>query len=98
MVDLNDLLPPGSGWLLTAANAINAAGQITGVGTSPKGELHAFLLNPVTSPTRYRQAGGENLWGEEDLHDEGEAHDQGQGDRAGDERDLPHRQQAGEAG
>src|SRR5262249_50580395 len=32
MTDLNDLLPAGSGWVLTEAEAINDAGQIAGTG------------------------------------------------------------------
>jgi len=50
MVDLNTLLPSGSGWTLVAANAINDAGQITGYGTNPSGESHAFLLTPIATP------------------------------------------------
>jgi probable HAF family extracellular repeat protein len=44
MVDLNTLIPSGSGWTLSVANAINDAGQIVGYGTNPNGEVHAFLL------------------------------------------------------
>jgi probable HAF family extracellular repeat protein len=43
--DLNDLLPPGSGWVLTWAQAINDSGQITGIGTY-NGFTRAFLLTP----------------------------------------------------
>jgi len=50
MVDLNTLLPSGSGWTLVAAYGINDAGQITGSGTNPNGEPHAFLLSPATVP------------------------------------------------
>ena len=50
MVDLNTLLPSGSGWTLVFANGINDAGQITGVGTNPNSETHAFLLSPATVP------------------------------------------------
>ena len=46
MTDLNDLLPPDSGWVLTRAVNINEAGQIVGRGTI-NGETHAFLLSPV---------------------------------------------------
>ncbi|BDI29787.1 hypothetical protein CCAX7_18380 [Capsulimonas corticalis] len=45
MRDLNTLIPP-SEWHLTQANAINASGQITGVG-SINGATHAFLLTPA---------------------------------------------------
>ncbi|MFQ5400803.1 MAG: hypothetical protein ACE5E7_14555 [Anaerolineae bacterium] len=43
IVDLNDLLPPDSGWLLTVAESINDAGWIVGAGVI-NGEQHAFLL------------------------------------------------------
>ena len=45
MVDLNALLPAGSGWVLSEARAINAKGQIAGNGTL-HGRPHAFLLTP----------------------------------------------------
>ncbi len=48
MTDLNTLIPPNSGWILTEARGINDAGQITGTGTI-NGETHAFLLTPVPS-------------------------------------------------
>jgi probable HAF family extracellular repeat protein len=49
--DLNGMLTPsGAGWMLYAARGINDAGQITGWGTAPNGETHAFLLNPVPEP------------------------------------------------
>jgi probable HAF family extracellular repeat protein len=44
--DLNDLIPPGSGWVLEAANAINDAGQIVGTGMY-KGQKRGFLLTPI---------------------------------------------------
>jgi probable HAF family extracellular repeat protein len=48
MTDLNSLLfNPSSGWTLTLANGINDAGQIVGMGISPSGYNHAFLLNPL---------------------------------------------------
>ncbi len=47
MSDLNDLIPPSSGWELLFAHAINASGQITGQGTNAKGERRAYLLTPV---------------------------------------------------
>lgn len=52
--DLNRLIPPGSGWVLMRANAINDAGQIIGIGrTGPAGRdgsfpERAFLLNPTS--------------------------------------------------
>lgn len=45
MRDLNDLIPAGSGWVLTAALAINDAGAIVGAGTI-NGQTHGFLLTP----------------------------------------------------
>jgi probable HAF family extracellular repeat protein len=48
MSDLNDLIPPGSGWVLGNATAINNAGQIVGVG-SHNGQGRAFLLTPDSS-------------------------------------------------
>jgi probable HAF family extracellular repeat protein len=48
MSDLNDLIPPGSGWDLGAAYAINNAGQIVGVGVH-NGQGRAFLLTPDSS-------------------------------------------------
>jgi probable HAF family extracellular repeat protein len=47
VTDLNDLLPPGSGWVITtpAAFDINDAGQIAGWGTV-NGQTHAFLMTP----------------------------------------------------
>jgi len=50
MLDLNDILPPGTGWTLTSAQAINDAGQIVGCGqvdTAGVGTLHerAFVVD-----------------------------------------------------
>jgi probable HAF family extracellular repeat protein len=45
-VDLNDLIPPGSGWTLDSAVAINASGQIAGNGHRD-GLARPFLLTPV---------------------------------------------------
>jgi len=42
MIDLNDLIPKGSPWMLQSAAGINAAGQIAGQGLI-NGEVHAFL-------------------------------------------------------
>jgi probable HAF family extracellular repeat protein len=43
LTDLNDLLPPDSGWTLEQARAINDAGQVVGYGDI-NGRTHAFLL------------------------------------------------------
>jgi probable HAF family extracellular repeat protein len=45
MTDLNNLIPRGSGWILTEATAINKAGKIAGWG-SIGGQRHGFLLTP----------------------------------------------------
>lgn len=44
--DLNDLIPPGSGWLLTAAEEINNQGRIVGQGLF-QGALLPYVLLPV---------------------------------------------------
>jgi probable HAF family extracellular repeat protein len=46
MSDLNTSVPTGSGWVLTAASAINDMGQISGTGLY-NGGTRAFLLTPV---------------------------------------------------
>jgi probable HAF family extracellular repeat protein len=43
MLDLNKLIPSGSGWALSSATGINISGQIVGNGTI-NGQQHAFLL------------------------------------------------------
>ncbi|HUT39717.1 MAG TPA: PKD domain-containing protein [Gammaproteobacteria bacterium] len=43
ITDLNDLITPGSGWILTAATAINDEGGIVGTGLVD-GQVHGFLL------------------------------------------------------
>jgi len=48
MQDLNDLIPPDSGWSLTLPVGINDDGQITGQGNI-NGEEHGFLLTPVVA-------------------------------------------------
>jgi len=47
MMDLNDLIAPGSGWGLTGASAINSENWIVGQGVNPQGRGDAFLLVPV---------------------------------------------------
>ena len=44
MIDLNDYIPPGSGWTLKKAYGINEIGQIVGYGTNPDGDTRGFLL------------------------------------------------------
>ena len=48
--DLNNLIPPGSGWVLQGATAINNAGSIVGYGLH-NGQTHAFLLQTQLPPT-----------------------------------------------
>lgn len=50
MIDLNTLLPNGSGWLLQEAIGINDSGQITGYGLY-NGTEEAFLLNTASGQT-----------------------------------------------
>ena len=45
MVDLNELLDPGSGWVLRSAEGINERGDIVGFGELD-GKRQAFLLTP----------------------------------------------------
>jgi probable HAF family extracellular repeat protein len=47
MLDLNNLIPANSGWLLQGAGAINDQGQIVGWGLlNGNGQTEAFLLTP----------------------------------------------------
>lgn len=46
MIDLNSLIPSGTGWQLLEAYGINDTGQIVGEGLL-NGQSHAFLLDPV---------------------------------------------------
>jgi probable HAF family extracellular repeat protein len=50
--NLNDLIPPDSGWNLAAATGINDSGQIVGYGVNQDypNYLHAFLLDPGENP------------------------------------------------
>lgn len=51
-VDLNSLIPPGSGWVLLEATAVNNAGQIVGYGTF-NGGIRGFRLDPwIGAPDR----------------------------------------------
>jgi probable HAF family extracellular repeat protein len=63
MIDLNSLLPPGSGWVLKEATGINRYGQIVGTGMLG-GFPHAFLLNP---PLSFQVAGKKDLRVPENL-------------------------------
>ena len=44
--NLNNLIPPGSGFTLTDATAINDNGQIVANGSNSSGQTRAFLLTP----------------------------------------------------
>jgi probable HAF family extracellular repeat protein len=46
MIDLNTLVPPGSGLSLVEAIYINDRGEIVGNGVLANGDVHAFLLIP----------------------------------------------------
>lgn len=46
LLDLNELIDPSSGWVLTSGNGINDAGQIVGSGFF-NGERRAFMATPV---------------------------------------------------
>jgi probable HAF family extracellular repeat protein len=50
MLDLNDLIAPGSGFTLQYAYGISDTGYIAGIGTAPDGFQHPFLLTPVPEP------------------------------------------------
>jgi probable HAF family extracellular repeat protein len=45
MINLNQLIPPHSGWVLLVASRINNKGEILGRGYY-RGSIHAFLLEP----------------------------------------------------
>ena len=48
--NLNNLIPPGSGFTLDNATAINDKGQIVANGKNSTGQEHAFLLTPRACP------------------------------------------------
>ncbi len=50
MLDLNNLIAPGSGFTLECAEGISDTGYITGWGATPSGTTHAFLLVPAAVP------------------------------------------------
>ena len=55
--NLNSLIPTGTGLHLAYANAVNSAGQITGVAVDGTGRYHAYLLTPVAPGTSVLSAG-----------------------------------------
>jgi len=50
IVDLNELIPADSGWILRQARGINNRGQIVGTGLI-SGQWHAYVATPVPEPT-----------------------------------------------
>jgi probable HAF family extracellular repeat protein len=55
MTDVNDELPPDSGWTVQSATGINDVGQVVGFGKNPDGQTHGFLLTPDDSPAVHSQ-------------------------------------------
>jgi probable HAF family extracellular repeat protein len=51
--DLNDLIPQKPKWILSVADAINEAGQITGGGNSVELGPGTFLLTPIASAATF---------------------------------------------
>ena len=51
MVDLNTLIPSGSGLTISVAFGINDAGQIVARGVNSAGQDYALLLTPVPEPS-----------------------------------------------
>jgi probable HAF family extracellular repeat protein len=50
MLELNELIAPGSGFTLEIAFGISDTGYITGEGAAPGEQTHPFLLTPVPEP------------------------------------------------
>lgn len=50
LVDLNTLIDPALGWTLLTATDVNELGQITGVGYTPDGNYHPYILTPSAVP------------------------------------------------
>ena len=61
MTNLNDLIPPDSGWVLTNATAINEHGEIVGSGRY-LGQSRAFLLQNNGRITHFDPATQTNIW------------------------------------
>lgn len=65
MSDLNELIPDGSGWILSSANAINDSGCIVGTGFL-NSKFHGYLLVPQPA-----ESSGQGMTGS--LNTQGEA-------------------------
>jgi len=50
VIDLNTMIPAGSGLLLEVASGINDGGQIVGYARDGAGNRHAYRLDPVYPP------------------------------------------------
>ena len=59
LINLNNVLPAGSGWVLHTANGINDAGQITGTGRNPDRQIRAFLLLARRDHTGHPESAGD---------------------------------------
>ena len=57
LTDLNSLVS-APGWTLNGAMVINDAGQIAGYGTTPEGNIRAYLLTPVPKTSNIGPNGG----------------------------------------
>jgi probable HAF family extracellular repeat protein len=53
MQDLNDLVDPASGIVISDVRGINDKGQIVGIGTKNGNVFNAFVLSPVPEPEAY---------------------------------------------
>jgi probable HAF family extracellular repeat protein len=60
VIDLNDRLPAGSGWVLQSASAINDKGQIAGVGVH-QGRAALFRLEPLDLSLALRFTPGDRV-------------------------------------
>jgi probable HAF family extracellular repeat protein len=59
MLDLNALIPAGSGWVLNQANDVNEYGQVVGRGRL-NGQERGFMLTPAGPPVLLTEPGSAN--------------------------------------